>query len=343
MLTVELGKCDIDLKLLDEYIKENIPSGRNIYSDEKVDEINIYKVEKMIEQLYCKDKLVNIDWLKNSLGTLGGGNHFIEIDTDEEGKKYLIIHTGSRNFGKQVAEIYQDIAIKNCSFEKEKQEEIKNLIADYKLSGRQKEIEEGILNIRNKYNGLTKLPKDLCYLEGVDRGNYLHDMKICQEFAKWNRRIIVENILAYLHNYQNCDLSLYEYNYFDTIHNYISFEDNIVRKGAIEAYDNGKLLLIPMNMRDGCIIAKGKGNKDWNCSAPHGAGRIMSRVAAKKNLDVKEFEKSMENIYTTTANELTIDEAPMAYKPAQEIIDNIKDTVEIIKIIKPIYNFKATE
>lgn len=168
-------------------------------------------------------------------------------------------------------------------------------------------------------------------------------MKICQEFAMWNRRIIVENILAYLHNYQNCDLSLYEYNYFDTIHNYISFEDNIVRKGAIEAYDNGKLLLIPMNMRDGCIIAKGKGNKDWNCSAPHGAGRIMSRVAAKKILDVKEFEKSMENIYTTTANELTIDEAPMAYKPAQEIIDNIKDTVEIIKIIKPIYNFKATE
>lgn len=343
MLTVELGKCDIDLKLLDEYIKEKIPSGRNIYSDEKVDEINIYKVEKMIEQLYCKDKLSNIDWLKKSLGTLGGGNHFIEIDTDEDGKKYLIIHTGSRNLGKQVAEIYQDIAIKNCSFEKEKQEEIKNLIADYKLSGRQKEIEEGILNIRNKYNGLTKLPKDLCYLEGVDRENYLHDMKICQEFANWNRKIIAENILAYLHNYQNCDLSLYEYNYFDTIHNYISFEDNIVRKGAIEAYDNGKLLLIPMNMRDGCIIAKGKGNKDWNCSAPHGAGRIMSRVAAKKNLDVKEFEKSMENIYTTTANELTIDEAPMAYKPAQEIIDNIKDTVEIIKIIKPIYNFKATE
>lgn len=341
MLTVELGKCDIDLKALDEYIKENIPSGRNIYSDEKIRDLNSYMAEKMIEQLFCKDKLSKVDWLKKSLGTLGCGNHFIEIDTDEEGKKYLIIHTGSRNLGKQVAEIYQDIAIKNRSFEKEMQKEVKDLIADYKLSGRQKEIEESILNIRNKYNGLTKLPKDVCYLEGIDREYYLQDMKICQEFAKWNRELIAENILDYLYNYQNCALNVD--NSFDTIHNYISFEDNIVRKGAIEAYDNGKLLLIPMNMRDGCIIAKGKGNKDWNCSAPHGAGRIMSRAAAKSNLDVKEFEKSMENIYTTTANELTIDEAPMAYKPAQEIIDNIKDTVEIIKIIKPIYNFKATE
>lgn len=341
MLTVELGKCDIDLKALDEYIKENIPSGRNIYSDEKIRDINSYMAEKMIEQLFCKDKLSKVDWLKKSLGTLGCGNHFIEIDTDEEGKKYLIIHTGSRNLGKQVAEIYQDIAIKNRSFEKEMQKEVKDLIADYKLSGRQKEIEESILNIRNKYNGLTKLPKDVCYLEGIDREYYLQDMKICQEFAKWNRELIAENILDYLYNYQNCALNVD--NSFDTIHNYISFEDNIVRKGAIEAYDDGKLLLIPMNMRDGCIIAKGKGNKDWNCSAPHGAGRIMSRAAAKSNLDVKEFEKSMENIYTTTANELTIDEAPMAYKPAQEIIDNIKDTVEIIKIIKPIYNFKATE
>lgn len=341
MLTVELGKCDIDLKALDEYIKENIPSGRNIYSDEKIRDINSYMAEKMIEQLFCKDKLSKVDWLKKSLGTLGCGNHFIEIDTDEEGKKYLIIHTGSRNLGKQVAEIYQDIAIKNRSFEKEIQKEVKDLIADYKLSGRQKEIEESILNIRNKYNGLTKLPKDVCYLEGIDREYYLQDMKICQEFAKWNRELIAENILDYLYNYQNCALNVD--NSFDTIHNYISFEDNIVRKGAIEAYDNGKLLLIPMNMRDGCIIAKGKGNKDWNCSAPHGAGRIMSRAAAKSNLDVKEFEKSMENIYTTTANELTIDEAPTAYKPAQEIIDNIKDTVEIIKIIKPIYNFKATE
>lgn len=347
MLTINLGNIEIDLAELDNYIKENIPSGRNIYSDENIDEYDKYTAESIIDQLYCKNELRNVDWLKNSLGTLGGGNHFIEIDIDEENNKYLVIHTGSRNLGKQVAEIYQDMAIKHCSFEKEMEEENKKLIEEYKATGRQKEIQQGLLEIKNKYAGLTKLPKDLCYLEGKERENYLHDMKLCQEFAWHNRHSIGGKIIAYLaknqkYKIKNIKILNEPSDYFDTIHNYISFEDNIVRKGAISARA-GEIVLIPMNMRDGCIIGKGKGNEDWNYSAPHGAGRIMSRASARNNLNLKEFKETMKNIYTSTVNESTIDEAPMAYKPAQEIIDNISDTVEIIKIIKPIYNFKATE
>ena len=341
MLTINLGNVEIDLAELDNYIKENIPSGRNIYSNDNIDEYDKYIAEYIIDQLYCKNELRNIDWLKNSLGTLGGGNHFIEIDIDEENNKYLVIHTGSRNLGKQVAEIYQDLAIKNCSFEKEIKKESKKLIEEYKAAGRQREIEQGLLNIKNKYLGLTKLPRDLCYLEGKEREAYLHDMKLCQEFAWHNRHSIGGNIIAYLVKTQKYRLKEFS-DYFDTIHNYISFEDNIVRKGAISAKKD-EIVLIPMNMRDGCIIGKGKGNEDWNYSAPHGAGRIMSRASARNNLNLEEFKETMKDIYTSTANESTIDEAPMAYKPAQEIIDNISDTIEIIKIIKPIYNFKATE
>ena len=347
MLTINLGNIEIDLAALDKYIKENIPSGRNIYSDENIDEYNKYTAESIIDQLYCKNELRNIDWLKNSLGTLGGGNHFIEIDIDEENNKYLVIHTGSRNLGKQVAEIYQDMAIKYCSFEKEMEEENKKLIEEYKATGRQKEIQQGLLDIKNKYLGLTKLPKDLCYLEGEERENYLHDMKLCQEFALHNRHSIGGKIIAYLaknqkYKIKNIKILNEPSDYFDTIHNYISFEDNIVRKGAISARAD-EIVLIPMNMRDGCIIGKGKGNEDWNYSAPHGAGRIMSRISARNNLNLEDFKETMKDIYTSTVNESTIDEAPMAYKPAQEIIDSIGDTVEIIKIIKPIYNFKATE
>lgn len=337
MLTTNLGKTKIDLATLDNYIRDNIPSGYNIYTDDNINIENKNIAENLINQLYCKSKLHSMDRLTNSLGTLGGGNHFIEIDIDEEENNYLVIHTGSRNLGKQVAEIYQELAIKRCSYEKEAKEEINKLIEEYKNTGRQKEIQQGINNIRYKYAGLTKLPKELCYLEGNDKEAYLHDMKICQDFARHNRKIISESIIKYLFNNINNS-----YEQFDTIHNYISFEDNIVRKGAISAKKD-EVVLIPTNMRDGCIIGKGKGNEDWNYSAPHGAGRIMSRSAARKNLDIEEFKETMKNIYTSSINELTIDESPMVYKPAQEIIDNIKDTVEIIKIIKPIYNFKAAE
>lgn len=326
MLCVELGNIDLDLEKLDKIIRQYVPSGRNIHE--------LVKMPFFIGNLKCYKELKEIDWLNNSLGTLGGGNHFIEVDEDEDNNKYLIIHTGSRNLGKQVAEIYQEKAIKYCSYEKEMKEEKQKIIKEYKVSGKEKDIQNKLIEISKKYAGKTKLPKDLCYLEGKLREDYLHDMKICQEFASKNRREIAFVIMSKM----NLDCV----NYFETIHNYISFEDNIVRKGAISA-KKGEKVLIPMNMRDGCIIGIGKGNDDWNCSAPHGAGRIMSRMQAKETFNLDEYKESMKNIYTTSVNENTIDEAPFVYKPMQEIIDNIGDTVDIIKIIKPIYNFKANE
>ena len=326
MFCVELGNIDLNLERLDKIIRQYVPSGRNIHE--------FVKMPFFIGNLKCYKELKEIDWLNNSLGTLGGGNHFIEVDEDEDNNKYLIIHTGSRNLGKQVAEIYQEKAIKYCSYEKEMKEEKQKIIKEYKVLGKEKDIQNKLIEISKKYARKTKLPKDLCYLEGKLREDYLHDMKICQEFANKNRREIAFVIM----NKMNLDCI----NYFETIHNYISFEDNIVRKGAISA-KKGEKVLIPMNMRDGCIIGIGKGNDDWNCSAPHGAGRIMSRMQAKETFNLDEYKESMKNIYTTSVNENTIDEAPFVYKPMQEIIDNIGDTVDIIKIIKPIYNFKANE
>lgn len=328
MLCVELGNIDLDLEKLDKIIREYVPSGMNVHENQR------YKFLEL-EQLYCYKLLKNKDnWLEKSMGTLGGGNHFIEIDVDENDNKYLIIHTGSRNLGKQVAEIYQEKAIKYCSYEDEMKEEKQKIIKEYKVSGKEKDIQNKLIEISKKYEGKTKLPKDLCYLEGKLREDYLHDMKICQEFAVENRKEIAFIIMSKMNlDYIDC---------FETIHNYISFEDNIVRKGAISA-KIGEMVLIPMNMRDGCIIGIGKGNDDWNQSAPHGAGRIMSRMQAKETFNLDEYKESMKNIYTTSVNENTIDEAPFVYKPMQEIIDNIGDTVDIIKIIKPIYNFKANE
>lgn len=328
MLCVELGNIDLNLERLDKIIREYVPSGMNVHENQR------YKFLEL-EQLYCYKLLKNKDnWLEKSMGTLGGGNHFIEIDIDENDNKYLVIHTGSRNLGKQVAEIYQEKAIKYCSYEDELKEEKQKIIKEYKVSGKEKDIQNKLIEISKKYAGKTKLPKDLCYLEGKLREDYLHDMKICQEFAVENRKEIAFIIMSKMNlDYIDC---------FETIHNYISFEDNIVRKGAISA-KKGEMVLIPMNMRDGCIIGIGKGNDDWNCSAPHGAGRIMSRMQAKETFNLDEYKESMKNIYTTSVNENTIDEAPFVYKPMQEIIDNIGDTVGIIKIIKPIYNFKANE
>ena len=328
MLCVELGNIDLDLERLDKIIREYVPSGMNVHENQR------YKFLEL-EQLYCYKLLKNKDnWLEKSMGTLGGGNHFIEIDVDGDDNKYLVIHTGSRNLGKQVAEIYQEKAIEYCSYKEEMKEEKQKIIKEYKEQHREKEIQKKLIEISKKYEGKTKLPKDLCYLEGKLREDYLHDMKICQEFAVENRKEIAFIIMSKMNlDYIDC---------FETIHNYISFEDNIVRKGAISA-KKGEIVLIPMNMRDGCIIGIGKGNDDWNQSAPHGAGRIMSRGKAKETLNIADYKESMKNIYTTSVNEDTIDEAPFVYKPMQEIINNISDTVDIIKIIKPIYNFKASE
>lgn len=280
----------------------------------------------MIEQLRCKDLLHDIDWLECSLGTLGGGNHFIEIDTDDSNNKYLIIHSGSRNLGKQVANIYQKLAIKQTFSTKEERSKI---IADLKAEGRTNEIQSTLSKLKRK----TDIPKELCYLEGSDRDDYLHDMRLCQKFATRNREIIAKRICIGM----GWNIS----GAFHTVHNYIDI-DNMVRKGAISAKKN-EMVLIPINMRDGCIIAIGKGNEDWNSSAPHGAGRVMSRNKARESVSLDEFEKSMSGIFTTSINESTIDESPMVYKPMHEILENIRDTVDIYKLIHPIYNFKASE
>lgn len=328
MLCVELGNVDINLVELDIIIRECIPSGMNVHKD-------FPTAPFFLGHLRCYNELRNKDnWLEKSMGTLGGGNHFIEVDEDNEGNKYLVIHTGSRNLGKQVADIYQNKAIEYCSFVDEATKEIEDCIKTYKEQGRSSEINNRVKEIRTKYAGKTKLPKDLCYLEGDLRADYLHDMSICQEFASLNRCMIARTIMEHL--------GLEAIDFFQTIHNYISFEDNIVRKGAISAR-KGEKVLIPMNMRDGCIIGIGKGNDDWNQSAPHGAGRIMSRIKAKEVLTMEDYRDSMKDVFTSSVNEDTLDEAPMAYKPMQEIIDCIGDTIEIEKVIKPIYNFKASE
>lgn len=333
MLCIELGNVELDLEKIDNIIRKYVPSGRNVHEKTQSKFVDL-------EKLHCLKELKNNnDFLERSLGTLGSGNHFIEIDKDEDNNKYLVIHTGSRNLGKQVASIYQEKAIKYCSYKKEMQEEKEKIKLEYKKQGRKSEITAALIDVEKKYEGKTKLPIDLCYLEGENREKYLHDMKICQEFARNNRLCIAKQILF---NYFNIDNLDNNFKYFETIHNYISFEDNIIRKGAIAARSNERVL-IPMNMRDGCIIGIGKGNDDWNKSAPHGAGRIMSRNKAKEVVKIDEYRKSMNGIYTTSVNKDTIDEAPMVYKPMQEIVDCIKDTVEIEKIIKPIYNFKASE
>lgn len=327
MLCVELGNIELNLKKLDNIINEYIPAGRNIREQKLID------FEK-INELYCLRELKESKKFNRAIGTLGGGNHFIEVDIDDEDNKYLVIHTGSRNLGKQVADYYQNLAIELCSGKEEFFKKKEKIIKEYKEQGRKAEIQQALKDLEKEYkNNNPNLPKDLCYLEGKYREMYLHDMRICQEYASLNRCYIARTILL------NMGMQIYQ-KYFETIHNYISFEDNIVRKGAISA-KKGEKVLIPINMRDGSIIAIGKGNEDWNNSAPHGAGRIMSRMKAKETFKLDDFKESMKGIYTTSVVEETIDEAPFVYKPMQEIIDNIQDTVEIQKIIRPIYNFKA--
>ena len=324
--TVELGKIEIDFQKLDDLIRRRVPSGRN--ANENI--ICPFDLTGLKCYHYLKEK----DWIQKSLGSLGGGNHFIEIDMDADGGKYLVIHTGSRNLGKQVAEYYQNMAIDLFHGRTAKREETEKLIAEYKSAGRVKEIQAGIAALKKKSTPGSGVPKELCYLTGERREAYLHDMKICQQFAALNRGTIARVILN--------GMGWKSLNSFETVHNYIDHESNIVRKGAISA-KKGERLLIPINMRDGCIIGIGKGNPDWNESAPHGAGRVMSRSEAKERVSLEEYEESMRGVFTTSVNRATIDESPMAYKPMLEIIEKISPTVEIERIIKPIYNFKAGE
>lgn len=333
MLTVELGKIDIDFDYLDKAIRENVPSGR------EVNETAIYPTE-VIEYIRCYKALKDPERLVRSIGSLGGGNHFIEIDTDSEGVKYLVIHTGSRNLGKQVAEYYQNLAIETMQGKDELIAMQKKLIADYKKQGRKAEIQKAIAELHRKFSpNPLGIPKELCYITGKHREDYLHDMKACQHFAATNRYEIANRIVSSLFG---SDIAYWDLPMFETVHNYIEFGTNMVRKGAISA-KAGEKLLIPINMRDGCIIGIGKGNEDWNCSAPHGAGRVMSRSKAKELVSLEEYEDSMKGIFTTSVSRSTIDESPMAYKTMEEIIANIADTVEVVNIIKPVYNFKASE
>ena len=333
MLTTNLGNIDIDFEKLDNIIREYVPSGRKVHEEE-----NLSVASDIIEKLHCKEQLKNIDWMKRSCGTLGGGNHFIEVDKDSKNNKYLIIHSGSRNIGKQVAEIYQQMAIDDISGKSNFKQDSEKLIAEYKKCKREREISNAIKELKQSYKtNTTKIPRELSYLVGKHREMYLHDMKLCQEFAEINRRTI-QRIICYRMDWKVAK----ETEQFQTIHNYIENDTNLVRKGAISA-KIGEKVLIPINMRDGCILGIGKGNEDWNYSAPHGAGRTMSRSKAKESILLEEYQKAMDGIFTTSVNKSTIDESPMAYKTMDEIIGNIKDTVEIVDIIKPIYNFKANE
>ena len=331
MLVAELGKRDIDLSQLDDVIHRRVPAGMKVH--ERPRSI-YYETGLDLNELHCRPNLRNFDWIQRSLGTLGGGNHFIELDEDEDGCKYLVIHTGSRNLGKQVAEYYQDLAISNMQGANKKKELTASIIQRLKSEGREKDIETELSKIQMDF---SPVPKNLCYLEGDDRVDYLDDMLRCQIFANENRKEILYEIL------RGIGIAPYgsEYQQFTTMHNYISL-DGIIRKGAVSA-EKGEKLIIPLNMRDGSLICTGKGNPDWNYSAPHGAGRLYSRSEAKKTFDISDYQKQMEGIYTTSVDESTLDECPVAYKPSQSIIDAIGPTVDIVKRIRPIYNFKAGE
>jgi RNA-splicing ligase RtcB len=324
MTTYVLEEKDIDLKKLDEFIYTAIPAGMNVRETphEYINNIDL-------DELCCISQ-INKHRAVHSMGTLGGGNHFIEVDRDEDGHIYLVVHSGSRYLGKQVAEYYQEEAYKHLNNNSGSQ--LEEAIVRLKQEGRQAEIQSTIKALKAQV--LTPIPKSLAYLEGKLFNEYIHDMKIVQKYAVYNRKAMAESMIE--------ALGLHIAETFTTIHNYIDTDAMILRKGSVSAKD-GEKLLIPINMRDGSLICIGKGNPDWNYSAPHGAGRLYSRMQAKKNFNIEEFRQTMKGIYTTSLNEDTLDECPMAYKNMDDIINNIAPTAEIIKIIKPIYNFKAGE
>ena len=330
VLCVELGDIDLNLDKIDDFIKNNIPHGFNINNKAVVDYIDEILKIRCINNIKKKPEEFN-----RALGSLGGGNHFIEIDKDDFNNKYLVIHSRSRNLGLQVAKHYQDVGYNNLNYNNsEYEEKSKEIIESYKKSGKKKKIEKELKKLKESLKIESKIPKDLCYVQGQDLDDYLHDMDIVQRYASKNRELMAEKIVEFI------GLDYESLNKFESIHNYIEVDKYMLRKGAISAYE-GEDVLIPINMRDGVIIGKGKGNPNWNYSAPHGAGRILSRAEAKNKIHMNDYKASMKDIFTTSVNVSTLDEAPQAYKPIEEIINNITDTVDIKKIIKPIYNFKS--
>lgn len=323
METIRIREKRIEMQQLDKLIRQEIPSGFAIR-----EKPHRYAKQIDLESLHCA-RSVDLLRAEKSIGTLGGGNHFIEANKDDEGNIYIVVHSGSRHLGLQIANYYQNAGFKALT--SYKPEEIEVAIAKLKAEGRQAEIQSTIQAMKSKH---TYIPKPLAYVEGILLQEYLDDMKLAQEFAMLNRKAIIDVIVK--------GLGVHVEEQFTTIHNYIDTEHGILRKGAVSA-QAGEKLLIPINMRDGSLICVGKGNEDWNCSAPHGAGRLMSRSAAKETFTVSEFKKQMEGIYTTSVGHSTLDECPMAYKSMKDIVDNIEPTAEIVSVIKPIYNFKAGE
>ena len=326
MYTVKLAEREMDFRAVDEAC-HFIPSGMNTWKERK---------EPFdLSELRCFHKLKETGWLECSLGTLGGGNHFIEIDRASDGTFYLVIHSGSRNLGKQVAEFYQQLAVDLHRGKEDYAREREQLVRTYKEQGKSSGIQKALQQLKKSYEAkVLAVPEDICWLYGPSLQDYLHDVDICQRFARRSREIMAEVIL------QRTGMTALEA--FHTIHNYIDTGEMILRKGAIAAHA-GEKVLIPINMRDGSIIAIGRGNEEWNCSAPHGAGRIMSRKKARESIDLDAYRASMNGIYSTSVNEQTLDEAPMAYKSLDDIIDVIRDSVDIIEVMKPVYNFKAAD
>lgn len=324
MLCVKLKEKEIDLEKLDRVIRKKVPSGFNIHGASQDPFLNYH-----LRELHCFEH-INLDRAEKSLGTLGGGNHFIEVDRDDEDNLYLVIHTGSRHLGLEVAQYYQKMAYESMG--ELPKREVRAIVDAMKLEGRRKEIESTLAALKKERQ--QSVPKELAFLTGELFAQYLHDINIIQQFASTNRREIFYKIA------NEIGLDTWGAERFETIHNYIDVNEMILRKGAVSA-KAGERLIIPINMRDGSLICIGKGNPDWNFSAPHGAGRLMSRSKAKKVFTMDEFKSEMSDVFTTSVDTSTLDECPMAYKSMDDIIKNIGDTVDIEKIITPIYNFKA--
>ena len=324
METARLREDHLELQKLDKLIREKIPSGFAVRST-----AHRYADQIDLEELCCF-RHIQMLRAEKSIGTLGGGNHFIEVDRDEEGQLYVVIHSGSRRLGLEVAKYYQEEGYKVLN--QTDQASLDRLIAEMRAAGRQKDIQKELK--RRKSQKLTRIPRPLAYVAGELFDQYIHDMKLVQHFARLNRQAMLDEIVK--------GMKLHVEEQFTTIHNYIDTDAMILRKGAVSARA-GERLLIPINMRDGSLLCVGKGNEDWNCSAPHGAGRLMSRGEAKQSFTVSEFKKQMEGIYSTSVGRSTLDECPMAYKGMADILDNIGPTAEVVKVIRPIYNFKAGE
>jgi RNA-splicing ligase RtcB len=322
METVRLREAHIELARLDKLIYSAIPSGFNIRQKP-----HRFASQINLEQLHCR-KHVDTRRGELSLGTLGGGNHFIEVDKGEDGALYLVIHSGSRRLGLEVATYYQGQAYHQCNGSGKDDEAA--LIARLKAEGREKEISKAVKALKNTKQ--TNIPKALTYVSGELFTQYIHDMKLMQEFAALNRRTMMDELIR--------GMGLHVEEQFTTVHNYIDTDAMILRKGAVSA-QAGQKLLIPINMRDGSLICVGRGNEDWNCSAPHGAGRLMSRSQAKQTFTLTQYKAEMDGIYSTSVSRETLDECPMAYKTMDDIVRNIGDTAEIAHVVRAVYNFKA--